>query len=168
MLSSCVNVKIISDPGARFDEYTSFCWFQGCEFEIDGPDYLKSDSSTVEEFRTSIVQELEKKGYVLDDESPDFLLYMHVVVDEEIGYLRLPRWLSEEEPPPNWQGEMAGQQYIYLKGSLIIDMADVKSSEMIWRADAVEYFDLTQEIDQRVIEKGVKRALRKFPKRASK
>ncbi len=166
LLSGCaVKVNTVYDEKVNFNEYQSFCWFENCEFTIDGPAYLQNDSATIETFKQAITEELERKGYTYDVNNPDFLLHMHIVVEEQEGLLSSA---YDSGDPEMWQGAFPfeawdQQTYVYLKGSLIIDIADAEESKMIWRSDAVEYFDLTSDISQIRLRKGVRKALKDFP-----
>jgi len=51
----------------------------------------------------------------------------------------------------------------YLKGSLIVDIADANESMMVWRSDAVEYLDISTDITNGRIKWAVKKTLKKFP-----
>ena len=166
-IASCaVKVKTVSDQRASFDQYEKFCWFTGCEFTIDGPDYIKKDSATVESFKQAITDELKRKGYVYDENNPDFLLYMQILVKEEETMISTP---YDED---NWVLEafdqLEGQPYVYLKGSMIIDIADAEESAMVWRSNAVRYMDLNPDMTEGNIKKGVKQALRKFPNKSTR
>ena len=163
-LSGCaVKVNTFYDQNAPFDSYQTFCWFDNCEFTIDGPVYLKKDSATVNVFKNAIVEELERKGFIYDQNNPDFLLYMHIVVEEQEGEFSFYSGDSE-----SWEGvfpigDLVQETYIYLKGSIIIDIADAEESRMVWRSDAVEYLNMQSDISNSKFKKAIKRALRKFP-----
>lgn len=166
LVNSCasVRVKTLYDQNTDFGKYKTFCWFSGCEFTIQGPSYLKKDSATVELFKTAIVDQLEQKGFTQNENNPDFLLFMHIVVEEREGRVLTPYDLYDEYDRPYYILEGFGPQtYIYLRGSMIIDIADAKSSEMIWRSDAVQYMDIYPDITEKKVARGIKRALKKFP-----
>ena len=55
------------------------------------------------------------------------------------------------------------QTYVYLRGSLIIDIADANESKMVWRSDAVEYLDISTDITNSRLKRAVKKTLKKFP-----
>ena len=166
LFSSCaVKVNTVYDHTASFEDYRTFCWFENCEFTIDGPVYLKKDSATVETFKQAIVEELERKGYVYDQDNPDFLLHMNIVVEEQQGVMTTPYSAGERD---DWQGSFPfeiwdNQPYTYLRGSLIIDIADANDGKMVWRSDAVEYLDITADISDSRLRRGVKKVLRDFP-----
>ena len=71
-----VKVNTSYDPSASFKDYETFCWFDNCEFTIDGPFYVNKDSATVKQFQNAIVDELLRKGYTYDQNNPDFLLHL--------------------------------------------------------------------------------------------
>lgn len=161
-LSGCaVKVKTFYDKTASFDQYNNFCWFTGCEFAIDGPDYIKKDSASVEIFKQAITDELLRKGFTYDENNPDFLVYMRILVEEEETIISSP--YGEEDWVIHAIEQFEGQPYVYLKGSIVIDIADAEESTMVWRSDAVRYIDLNPDVTQGNIQKGVRSALKKFP-----
>ena len=160
-----MKVNTAYDASAPFESYERFCWFDNCQFTIDAPEYIKTDSATVEIYKDAIVQELEDKGYIYDANNPDFLLYMHIVVEEKQTLLASPYTQGD---PEDWQGAFPigngpSKTYIYLKGSLVIDIADATESRMVWRSDVVEYLDLVTDVTESRLRKGIKKALKEFP-----
>ena len=171
MGSGCaLKVNTSYDATAPYESYERFCWFDNCEFTIDAPDYIKTDSATVEIYKDAIVKELEAKGYIYDANNPDFLLYMHIVMEEQQTLLHSPYAHGD---PDDWQGAFpigdgTSTTYLYLNGSLVIDIADAQESRMVWRSDVVEYLDLVTDVTSSNLRKGVKKALKKFPPDTSK
>lgn len=165
-LASCsVKVNTFYDQTAAFETYQTFCWFENCQFTIEGPAYLRKDSATVEIFKTAIVDELERKGFTYDQNNPDFLLHMHIVVEEQEGVITSPYSTGD---PDDWywvfsKEKWVDQTYVYLKGSLIIDIADANESRMVWRSDAVEYLDISTDITNSRLKRAIKKTLKKFP-----
>lgn len=164
-LCSCaVKVNTFYDHTAPFAQYETFCWFTGCQFTIEGPDYLQKDSAAVESFKQAIVKELNGKGYRYDDQQPDFLVYLQIVVEEKQTTIASP---INTDDSYSWgrtySEDFVEETYVYLKGSMILDIADASNSKMVWRSDAVRYLALNPEIDQKAITTGVKRALKNFP-----
>ena len=166
LFSSCaVKVNTFYDKTAVFDDYQTFCWFTGCQFTIEGPDYLKKDSAAVDAFKNAIVEELNTKGFTYNEDQPDFLIYVQIIMEEEQTVIASPINVYESY---DWgrtysQDDFVQETYVYLKGSLIIDVADAASGRMVWRSDVVRYLTLKPEMDQRSIAVGVKRALKMFP-----
>lgn len=164
MVGCAVKVNTYYDESADYSSYNTFCWFENCEFTVDGPVYLKNDSLTVEVFKTAIVQELEQKGYVYDNNNPDFLLHLHIVVEEKVGLMSSPYSLDEYDPQDAFPlGLWDDQPYTYLKGSIIIDIADAEESKMVWRSDVAEYMDITTDLTDSRLKRGIRKALSKFP-----
>ncbi len=164
LLSCAVKVNTLYDETADYSDYKTFCWFENCEFTIDGPVYLKNDSLTVEVFKTAIVQELERKGYEYDNNNPDFLLHLHIVVEEKEGLMSSPYGYEEYDKQDAFPLDLWDDQpYVYLEGSVIIDIADAEESKMVWRSDVVEYMEITTDVTEGRLKKGIRKALRKFP-----
>jgi hypothetical protein len=51
----------------------------------------------------------------------------------------------------------------YLRGTLVLGMADKKSSKIVWEAFAVSYLDIEPDFSEKEVLKGIKLVLRKFP-----
>ena len=166
MIAGCaVTVNTIYDESVSYEKYQRFCWFDNCQFTIDGPVYIQKDSATVALYQQAIVEELQRRGYIYDQNNPDFLLHMHIVLDEQEGSLASAYYHGD---PDQWEGAIFfgswdDQKYLYLKGSLIIDIADAEEGTMVWRSEAVEYLDITGDISDTHMRRGIKKVLKKFP-----
>ncbi len=162
-LTSCaLKINTVYDEMVLFSDYKTFCWFENCQFTIDGPIYLKRDSVLIESFRVAIVQELERKGYAYTRNSPDFLVHLRIIVEEREGIIGSPYQqyaFDGEFPLDIW----SNIPYTYLKGSLIIDIADADESKMVWRSDVVEYMNIKSDLAGSRLKRGVRKALKKFP-----
>lgn len=167
-LASCaVRVKNIYDKKVDFKEYKTFCWMNGCEFDFTGPAYF-NDSTVRENLKSAIIAELEKKGLIQDTNNPDLLVGFTVTVTDEqaIIYHRpedSPFYIQLIQPLQN-EREVIN----YLKGSIIIGMADKKQSRMVWESQALGYIDNEPNFSMENIQKGIKRVLKNFPPKPSK
>lgn len=163
LLSACaVQVKTFQKPNLSFDEYTTWCWLQGCEVTYQGPDYYY-DEKAFEEISNAIAFNMHEKGYVQGDENSDLLLNFYVVLKEDStevdhfyeGDYELREWFSMQEP----------EYQRFMRGSLTIDVVDRAQSEMIWRSVAVKYFEINPTFDRDKIWEGVTKALKKIPEK---
>ncbi len=154
-----VQTKETYDPQADFSSYKTFCWMSGCEFKFNGPEYL-NDSLLRENLKVSIIKELEAKGIKQDVNNPDLLVGFTITVKDEqaIVYHR-----AEDTPVYIKPLESEKEVINYLKGSLIIGMADAKNSKMVWQSQAVSYMELNPEFTEKNIRKGIKYVLRNYP-----
>jgi len=156
---SPVKVRTQSDPKTDFSQYQTWCWLKGCELVYEGPSYL-NDSATIEDIGNAIAVEMYNKGYQQVDDGADLLLDFHLVVKEDSAiFARV-----HEEDLPFWT-DYDEEYYHFLRGSLIIDIIDRSRSQVVWRSNAESYMALYPDIDKKMIDQGVKKALKKFPKR---
>ena len=131
----------------------------GCEFNFTGPSYL-NDSLAKENIRKAIEAELANKGLVLNADNPDLLIGFTITVKDEqaIVYHR-----AEDSPFYIKPFDTDKEVINYLKGSLIIGMADAKESRMVWQSHVSAYMELEPDMSEENIRKGIKQALKNYP-----
>jgi len=167
--TSCVGVKVNSahDPSADFDKHQTFQLMDAADSQYQGPKY----AFNAERFRTikeAIQTELELKGLVNDAASPDLLVGFHVIVEEkQTTLIKDSEMFNPYSQPINyWDGyEMYYNQenYQFLKGSLVIDIIDVKAGKAIWQGTAQRYMENIPQIDEEDVRKGIRKALKAYP-----
>jgi hypothetical protein len=165
ILSGCsVLVKEAYDHEVDFSKYKTFCWMNGCEFKFEGPSYL-NDSLLKENLKVSIIRELEQKGLTQNTDNPDLLVGFTITVNDEqaIIYHR-----SEDSPVYYRPMESDSEIINYLKGSLIIGMADKAESRMVWQSHAIGYMELNPDLSEKNIRRGIKLVLKNFPPKPTK
>ncbi len=161
LFTSCAFVKVntLYDKNTDFSQYKTFCWLQGCEFTFQGPERL-NNPETIAIFQNAIIDELAAKGFVHDENDPDFMVDFHIIVEEKSTVL------SQHHIYDNdyvfWY-PLNDQVYHYLDGSIIIDIADHKASKMVWRSDAQKYLEQHPDVTEEKIRRAIKLALKKFP-----
>lgn len=160
-LSGCaVNLKTTYDHQKDFNSYQTFCWMNGCEFTVTGPDYL-SDEKLRASVKQSIINELEKKGMRYDENNPDLVIDFHITLVEESAIIH-----HRDEDEPFYYKPMDEMETInYLNGTLVIDMADRKEGRMVWRSVVNGYMDTHPELTEENLGKGIRQALKHFPPR---
>jgi hypothetical protein len=116
--------------------------------------------------RTQISAEMTRRGYRPDDEMPDLLLDYHTSAAGEAnleadaplaGYVTYERG-SIVAPP------MVGREFA--EGTLVIDVADAESRQLLWRGwttAALDYLSEEDRTEPRVTAM-VKRTMKGFPK----
>ncbi len=165
IVSSCsIQVKETYDHQVDFSKYKTFCWMNGCEFKFEGPSYL-NDSLLRENLKTSIVRELEQKGLIQNTDNPDLLIGFTITVNDEQAII----YHRSEDSPVYYKPLESDREIInYLKGSLIIGMADNAESRMVWQSHAIGYMDLNPDLSEKNIRKGIKMVLKNFPPKQPK
>jgi hypothetical protein len=165
IVSSCsVQVKETYDHQVDFSKYKTFCWMNGCEFKFEGPSYL-NDSSLRENLKKSIMHELEQKGLTQNTDNPDLLVGLTITVSDEQAII----YHRYEDSPVYYTPLETEREIInYLKGSLIIGMADNAESRMVWQSHAISYMELNPDLSEKNIRRGIKLVLKNFPPKSVK
>jgi len=164
-LAGCsMNIQNTYDHQVDFSKYKTFCWMSGCEFKFAGPTYL-NDSLLREHLKIAIIDELESKGLRQDTNNPDLLVGFTITVKDEQAIVYHP---AEDTPvyirPLDNEREVVN----YLKGSLIIGMADSKESRMVWQSHAISYMENNPDLSEKNIRKGIKMVLKNYPPKSNK
>ncbi len=165
LLTSCkVVVKETYDHSVDFSKYKTFCWMTGCEFKFNGPEYL-NDSLLRESLKASLIRELESKGLQEDSNNPELLVGFAITVQDEQAVI----YHRAEDSHVYYQPLTTDREVInYLKGTLIIGMADKTESRMVWQSHAVSYMELNPDFSEKNIRKGIKHVLKNFPPKPDK
>lgn len=137
--------------------YKDYCWLKGCTATYLGPEHLE-DSVVLNLFRAYIDDELQAKGFIKNEDDSDFLVNLRIVLEEKKSFFAYPADFDDVSTP-----SFIGEEYDYVKGSLIIDMLDTKSGKLIWRSDAVKYLQSNPQVKEKEMRRGVSKSLRKFP-----
>jgi len=159
LLSGCaVTVKTLYDHEADFKSYKTFCWMDGCEFEISGPEFLQ-DSVLRSRIKVAIINELNKKGITQDNNNPDLLVGFNITVKDEKAII------YHRSPDAPFYSPFANDRDVvtYLKGTLVLGMADRAKSKIVWESFAVSYIDLEPDISKDEVVRGIRLVLKKFP-----
>ncbi|MBX2893868.1 MAG: DUF4136 domain-containing protein [Cyclobacteriaceae bacterium] len=159
IVTACtVTVKETFDKQTDFAQYKTYCWMADCEFNITGPDYL--NDLIKEKIRMAIEAELSRKGMIRNADDPDLLIGFTITVKDEqaIVYHR-----AEDSPFFIKPLDLDKEVINYLKGSLIIGMADAKESRMVWQSHVSAYMEHKPDLSEANIRKGIKQALRNYP-----
>ncbi len=160
ILAGCkVETKESYDHTVDFSKYKTFCWMTGCEFKFNGPEYL-NDSLFRESLKASLIKELESKGLKEDSNSPDLLVGFTITVKDEQAII----YHRAEDSPVYYQPLETDREIInYLKGTVIIGMADKNESRIVWQSLATSYMELNPDFSEKNIRKGIKLVLKNFP-----
>jgi len=137
-LGGCASPKIgyDFDRSTNFSSYHTYAWMPGPQ-EATGDRRL--DSSLVDtRIRTTIDTQLHSKGYATANGSPEFFVAYHV------GMKDMMKGASTQ----NYIGDRAHGTYTtlsdiqpYKEGTLLIDIVDAASRQLVWQASALAEVD---------------------------
>jgi len=160
LLASCsMKIQNTYDRQVDFSKYKTFCWMSGCEFKFTAPAYL-NDSLIRENLKVAIIEELKAKGLTEDPDNPDLLVGFTITVKDEKAIVYHP---AEDTPIYIKPLETEKEVINYLRGSLIIGMADSRESRMVWQSHALGYMETNPDLTEKNIRKVIKTVLKNYP-----
>jgi hypothetical protein len=126
---STISVNHDFDPSADFTKYKSFDW-------IPQPDVKGKNPLVYKKIVTAVERHFANRGMNRTESAPDFLLAMHTGTQTKInvtdwGYTYVGR---------GWVGRDI-DVYQYQEGTLILDVIDSGSKELVWRGSATGTID---------------------------
>src|SRR3989454_939072 len=126
--------------------------------------------------RTDLTQEFAGLGYVASDSNPDFCVAYYASTNQKLdltywdyGYAWQPHWWSGwgRRWGRGWGGDwgMASGPVAtqYTEGTVIVDVFDPKTKDLLWRGQGVEYIDDDEAQDEEGLKKNVEGDARKVP-----
>jgi len=120
------------------------------------------DSVYEQVLRSSVTNELEKRGYTVNNQYPSFLLRYYILVDDHTvispavaGYFLGPYWMRTRT-----------HKYIDKEETIILDMVDANSMHVVWKGWVTTTFHSqnTQRKLTRILKKSVSEMLKDFPR----
>lgn len=163
LLAGCSpQIMVYSDYDSAYDvsSYKTYDWGQKINIE-EGRNPLHYNELNDKRIKSAVEDEMSLRGYELTPENPELILHYHIIVDDQsvvttepYGYRYGEYWLRMET-----------NIYPYREGSLILDLMDKRSNNLIWRAWAVVAVD---EVDPEKVDKlirtAVSRIFKKYPR----
>jgi len=137
---SSITVNHDFDSTANFGMYKTYGWLLEPVAAVGDARAAQQMNTLLDKrIRTAVDQQLAAKGMMLVTEDPDAQVVYHLGIDKEIdvqswGYT-YPRY-----PYGAWHGGRV-DVYEYNVGTLIVDIIDAKSDQLIWRGTATKVID---------------------------
>jgi hypothetical protein len=125
----------------------------------------------------TIENELNARGIVMDKQNPDVVISYHTYTEKRqqqyggaYGYGYAPYFMPFGFYRYGWgipympygNGYGPGGMKTYTQGTLIIDIADAKTNELVWRGTVSGNVDNLKVLEKQIY-KGVKAILKKYP-----
>lgn len=162
-VTSCSpQIRVYSDADPDYDlkAYKTFDWGQKVDIE-SGKNPLHYNELNDKRIKSAVQEQLQWQGYTLTNTDPDLIIHYHIIVDDQsvvttepFGYRYGPYWMQTQT-----------NIYAYREGTLILDLMDKKTNNLIWRGWAVTAIDgVNPEKVDKLIRTAVKKIFKKFPK----
>jgi hypothetical protein len=162
--SSVTRVYSEEEPGVNFYKYRTFDWLDGKYVKRgnSGPEWL--DERAENSIRVSVESQMSRYGFKPCDDKPDLMLHFHVVIKNEVFYIR--DWWCDEETGTNFGRCHRLRPVNYQEGTLIIDFIDAKTGNQVWRGAAAGVLErLTPDQAAARIGEAVRLIFEKFPEK---
>jgi hypothetical protein len=173
-VTSCAVTDV--DRTVDFSKYKTFSWGSS-DIKVNNPKY-NSDLIN-RNIKRTVETELASRGISLNQSNPDFVISYHTYTEQKQrtsgGYYGYPYGPFGFYPYafrygwgwgfPYSYGYGYGygpSSYTYTEGTLIIDITDAKSNELIWRGMVSGNVNNVNSL-QKQIAKGIKAIIKKYP-----
>lgn len=133
---SSISVNHDYDREADFPSYKSFAWVPQQTTAVgDAKQAMQTNTLLDKRIRNAVNAELESRGMAIDTENPDLLIAYHTGIDQKVnvtdwGY-SYPRYYG------GWGGGNVDVT-TYDEGTLIVDLIDYKTKQLVWRGAATK------------------------------
>jgi hypothetical protein len=163
ILTGCspkIRVFSDSDPEYNLSAYKTFDWGQKVDIE-EGRNPLHYNELNDKRIKAAVLSEMTALGYKLTPDNPDLIVHYHIIIDDQsvvatdpYGYYYGPYWTN-----------MQTNVFTYRQGTLILDLMEKKSQNLIWRGWAVTDIEqITPERVSEIIKTSVAKIFDKYPK----
>jgi len=176
-LSGCSSMTVNSDydPSEDFKALKTYDWIPGGRKPTGDP---RIDDNTLLDTRVrrAVDSELAAKGFrKLTDGQPDFWVVYHVTLDKKTDITTLnnyygygPGWgygYGSPYRPYGWGGPRETYVYQYEEGTLILDIVEPGTRELMWRGYATDEVQLSDSPGKKEaqVNEAVSRILALFP-----
>ena len=162
LLASCSpQIRVYSDMDPDYDlwTYKTFDWGKQVDIEA-GRNPLQYNELNDKRIKAAVLEQLQARGYEFRKDESELILHYHIIVDnksvvtpEPYGYRYSSYWMRT-----------GMNVYYYREGTLILDLMERSTQNLVWRGWAVANIDEIDrdQVDQ-VIRQAVEKIFRKFP-----
>jgi hypothetical protein len=151
------------DRDAPFPGYKTYAWLEMPRAEPGTVQGAKSHNDLLEgRIKRAVNSEMSKKKLTLVKENPDLLVVYHTGVQSKINVTDWGYRYSYDYW--GWNGRQI-DVYQYNEGTLIVDLIENTSKELVWRGSATRTVDgnWSPEKEEQVINTAVGKIFKKYP-----
>jgi len=138
-----------SNESADFSEYRAYTWQEG----------TPSRSSDVQmQLQGFVERELDKKGLRKVEEGADIFVLTHVLADKHTL-----EQLSDSGYWEFWTGVRSVSAYDLRAGTLVVDIVDAKTNDLVWRGVANETVSGAVDKVLKKVNKSIRKLFKDYP-----
>jgi hypothetical protein len=160
LLGGCVTTSATTSPNANLGSYRTFAFFQPTTANAKQLAFERSPAGQV--VRDRVSSDLQSKGLTEAAENPDLLIAYHSKLEQKTevtdwGYGGFyGGWGGLGGP-----GNVSVDQYT--QGTLLIDMIDPKTKQVVWRGTASAVANNPDNPDTNKLASAVDKLMKKYP-----
>jgi len=160
-LVSCAPVQVHSYVGQNVDlrQYRTYAWAAADSFSTGDP-RLDNNTFFIERLQRAVDDQLQRKGFEVTTAGPsDLVVHYHARVEQRLDS-------SDFQYPESQCQSGECRPFIYDAGTLLIDVVDRRSNQLLWRGWVERGLDGTIDDQARMeaaVDDAVKRIMARFP-----
>jgi hypothetical protein len=164
VLEACapvIDVRTDYDTAADFSRLRTYRWLQT---PSNAPRDPRIDNDLLQSrVRVAVNDALHAKGYTEASENPDFRVTYHVMLRDKLDVQSFPLYYGYGLG--SWPGASDVRLSQYEEGTLMLDVIDSASNELVWRGAAQARIDPNRSPQERteLINSAVRKMLDRFP-----
>lgn len=163
LLASCgPSIRVFSDYDKALSpaSYKTYSWLDTKAIEQLGNDPRYINELTDKRIREAVNREFAGVGISLVTQKADMILHYHIIIDNKTMIVTEPYGSRYSRYLENRRTSV----YQYKEGTLLIDMMDAKTNEVVWRGGATDVItDEARKNPEEAINYAVKEILKKSP-----
>ena len=154
-MAACSTIEVTEnyDPSYDFSKLKTYNWVQVEE--------KQEHELILKQIRIELKEQLAAKGFSIDADNPDFLVAVYGGTEEKVAIHSTNYGYGYG----GWYGGGGVDVYQYKEGTLVIDIIDKQSKELIFRSETVTEVDRNISMEKRKnkIREALEKAIRAFP-----
>lgn len=163
---ACTGVKVINTEQGDNIDFKRYKTFNFYQLNASGDTISKGFEQRIDILKNAISNELNKRGYTLNNTGPDMLVNIGIVVKEEVQTRQTdfrtdaPKYIGQRNY--SWKSETveAGR---YREGTATIDLVDAAQNKMIWKGAVESIIPEKSSGLEKAAAVGMKKLFDKFP-----
>jgi hypothetical protein len=160
-LSSCSIMKVYSDfdRDLSVKNYSTVGWPEDRQLETkNNPLYYNELND--KRIKNEVNSQLESNGYQFEEANPQLKIHYHIVLEDRTAINPEPFGAYGQD----WLNRNVNVRE-FREGTLIIDLMDAKTNNLVWRGWAVDFLDEDRPDQMEAqFNKAIRKIFEKFPK----
>lgn len=166
MAIACSPVKVLNTEQGDNIDFTKYRTYNFYQLKATGDTVSKGFEQRIEILKNAISTELVKRGYTLNNNNPDMLVNIGIVVKEEVQTRQTdfrtdaPRYVGQRNY--SWKSETV-EVGRYREGTVTVHLVDAAQNKMIWKGAIEGVIPEKAAAVEKTAEDGIKKLFEKYP-----